>query len=132
MSSAPAAAPVSPYPPERRSHRRFSIALTATYRVVRRGRADGWTSARTINIASRGVLLEANASLTGGTPIELLIDWPLRLEGVCPLKLLVAGRIIRSDVKGVAIEAKHYEFRTAGIRKSGAQLRELKVRSFHE
>ena len=129
MSSAPIASPVSGYPPERRSHKRFPIALNADYKVIRRGRVDVLGSARTINIASRGVLLDANASLSTGTSIELLINWPLRLEGVCPLKLVVSGRVIRSDNTGVDIEAKHYEFRTAGIR-SRNRSPQLMVRSF--
>lgn len=130
MSSAPAASPVSAYPPERRSHQRFPIALDADYRILRRGRVDGLGSARTINIASRGVLLQADTSLTAGSPIELLINWPLRLQGVCPLRLFISGRVIRSDSRGVAIEAKHHEFRTSGIRDSGSRLLESKVRSF--
>lgn len=130
MSSAPAATPVGAYPPERRLHKRFPIALNADYRILRRGRVDGLGSARTINIASRGVLLEADISLAAGSPIELFINWPLRLQGVCPLRLFVSGRVLRSDHRGVAIEAKHHEFRTAGIRQSGNRPPELKVRSF--
>jgi hypothetical protein len=130
MSSAPAATRVSAYPPERRLHKRFPIALNADYRILRRGRVDGLGSARTVNIASRGVLLEADISLTAGCPIELFINWPLRLQGVCALRLFVSGRVLRSDSRGVAIEAKHHEFRTAGIRDSGGRPPELKVRSF--
>ena len=120
MFSAPAVAPVSAYPNERRSHQRFPIALTADYKIVRRGRVDGLGSARTINIASRGVLLEADEALPAAGPIVLLINWPLRLEGVCALKLVILGRIVRSDSRGVAIKAKQHEFRTAGIRLSNS------------
>ncbi len=130
MSSAPAAPPATAYPPERRSHKRFPIALNADYRILRRGRVGGFGSARTVNIASRGVLLEADDSLAVGSPIELLINWPLRLEGVCPLRLVLSGRIIRSDTHGVAIEARRYEFRTAGIRRPTGRPPDSKVRSF--
>jgi len=130
MSSAPAASPAKAYPPERRLHKRFPIALNADYRILRRGRVGGFGSSRTINIASRGVLLEADDSLAVGSPIELLVNWPLRLEGVCPLKLVLSGRVIRSDIHGVAIEARRYEFRTAGIRRPSDRPPDLKVRSF--
>lgn len=130
MSSAPAASPAKAYPPERRLHQRFPIALNADYRILRKGRVGGFGSSRTINIASRGVLLEADDSLSVGCPIELLINWPLRLEGICPLKLVLSGRVIRSDTHGVAIEARRYEFRTAGIRRPSDRPPDLKVRSF--
>lgn len=128
MSSVPAASPVVDRAGERRSHERFPIALRADYRIHRKGRLDSG-SARTINIASGGVLLEANELLATGSPIELLISWPLRLEGTCPLNLVMSGRIIRSDGSGVAIKANHHEFRTAGIRRGPGQSLGLKVRS---
>jgi hypothetical protein len=130
MFLGPAVVPVSAYPNERRSHQRFPIALTADYRIVRRGRVDGLGSARVINIASRGVLLEADEALPDAGPIQLLINWPLRLEGVCALKLVILGRIVRSDSRGVAIEAKQHEFRTAGIQSSRSRPPDSKTRSF--
>ena len=129
MSSASAATPVARHPNDRRSHQRYPITLNADYRLFHKGRADGLGSARTINIASGGVLLETDASLQAGSSIELLINWPLLLEGVCPLRLVMWGRIMRSDSRGVAIKAKQHEFRTAGIRTSGNLPPELRVRS---
>ena len=128
MSSVPAASPVVDRSGERRSHERFPIALSADYRIHRKGRVDSG-SARTINIASGGVLLEANESLATGGPIDLFIRWPIRLEGTCPLNLVISGRIIRSDSRGVAIKANHHEFRTAGIRRPPGQSPHVKVRS---
>jgi hypothetical protein len=46
----------------------------------------------------------------------LVISWPCLLEGVCPLKLIMRGRIVRSDGQRVAMQAKFHEFRTAGVR----------------
>jgi hypothetical protein len=44
------------------------------------------------------------------------LSWPFLLEGVCPLKLVMKGQIVRSDVRGVAIQYNYHEFRTAGSR----------------
>ena len=129
MSSAAAAKPSHAYPPERRLHKRFPIELKADYRILRRGRAGIVGSTQTLNIASRGVLLQADTTLAVGSTIELLVSWPLRLQGVCPLRLAISGRIVRSDSRGVAIEAKQHEFRTAGIRASGLQPLESQTRS---
>jgi hypothetical protein len=38
-----------------------------------------------------------NASLPVGGLIELTINWPLLLNGVRPLKLVLRGQIVRSD-----------------------------------
>lgn len=129
MSSAAAAKPSHAYPPERRLHQRFPIELKADYRILRRGRVDVVGSSQTRNIASRGLLLEADTSLAVGSTIQLFVSWPLRLQGICPLKLAISGRIIRSDSFGVAIEVKQHEFRTAGIRASGCQPLESNTRS---
>ena len=129
MSSAAAARPSQAYPPERRLHKRFPIELKADYRILRRGRVDVVGSTQTLNIASRGVLLQADTSLVVGSAIQLLLNWPLRLQGICPLKLAISGRIVRSDNRGVAIEAKQHEFRTAGIRASGCLPPESNTRS---
>ena len=125
---------VAPPPPnrlldERRSHRRYPISLTADYRILYRGRVDSLGSARTINMATGGVLLHPDKALLTGRQIELFINWPMMLEEVCPLKLVMWGRITRSDTSGVAIQTRQYEFRTAGIRPSQSELQEPKVRS---
>jgi hypothetical protein len=56
--------------------------------------------------------------LPAGGSIELVMNWPFLLEGVCPLKLVMRGRIVRSDGQRVAIQAEQHEFRTAGMRAS--------------
>lgn len=129
MSSAPAASPIKAYPIERRSHERFPINLKADFRVIYRNRILGLGATRTLNIGSGGVLLKPDQLLAVGASLELLISWPLRLEGGCRLKLVILGRIVRSDAGGAAVKAKHYEFRTSGIRTPGTIQAELQVRS---
>ena len=75
------------------------------------------------------MLLKPDRLLAVGASVELLISWPLRLEGGCRLKLVILGRIVRTDGGGVAVKAKHYEFRTSGIRTPGTKSAELQVRS---
>ena len=126
------APPPTNRPDERRSHRRYPISLTVDYRLLYRGRVDTLGSARTINMATGGVLIQPNESLVTGRHIELFINWPMMLEEICPLKLVMWGRITRSDIHGVAIQTRQYEFRTAGIRPSNGILPESKVRGHRE
>lgn len=131
MSPAPALAPAARFlethRADQRSNRRYPIALEIEYKLLRKGRVDRLGLGRTLNVSSGGVLFEANESLPAGSTIEVLMNWPFLLEGVCPLKLVIYGSVVRSDNKGVAVRTKHHEFRTAGARssRSGNKVRSL-------
>ena len=120
MSHAPVVAsqilPDFPKPHEQRSHKRFPISLDVQYKQLRRGRVAQHGSGRTINISSGGVLFDAESPLTPGTNVEIMVNWPFLLEGVCPLKLVMRGRVVRTEGMFTAIQAIQHEFRTAGSR----------------
>ena len=101
---------------EQRSHQRFPIELEVEYRLLTKGRSQPRGAGKTRNISSGGVLFEALGSAPQGSSIELMLSWPFLLEGVCPLRLVMRGRIVRSDMRGVAIQSNYHEFRTAGSR----------------
>ena len=103
---------------EQRSHQRYPIELEVEYRLLTRGRLPHLGSGKTRNISSGGVLFEALGSAPEAGTIEVLVSWPFLLEGVCPLRLVMRGRIVRSDDHGVAIQSNFHEFRTAGSRVS--------------
>jgi len=84
---------------DQRAHRRYPISLPVDYKLRSKGR---------INHTGSG------ESLPAGGSIELVMNWPFLLEGVCPLKLVMRGRIVRSDGERIAIQAQQHEFRTAG------------------
>jgi len=119
MSPAPALAPVrflDTHRADQRLSRRYPIALEIEYKLLRKGRVERFGLGRTLNVSSNGVLFETNEPLPPGSSIELLVHWPFLLEGVCPLKLVIRGSVVRSDSKNVAVRNKHHEFRTAGAR----------------
>jgi|SRR5579871_4950964 len=106
---------------ELRSHQRFPISLDVQYRQIKRGRISDLGSGRTINISSGGILFAADHALAPGTNLEVLVNWPFLLEGVCPLKLVMRGRVVRSEGTSAAIQTSQHEFRTAGIRAGATQ-----------
>ena len=120
MSPAPAttadAILAETYELDKRSHQRYPITLELEYKVLHRGRVECLGSGRTLNISSGGVLIDVADMVRRGRFIELVVNWPFLLEGVCPLKLVVRGRIVRTEGRAVAIKARHHEFRTAGVR----------------
>jgi len=130
MSTAPALAPavkfLESHRADQRVNRRYPIALEVEYKLLRKGRVERLGMGRSLNVSSGGVLFEANEPLPAGGSIEVMMHWPFLLEGVCPLKLVIYGSVVRSDSKGVAVRSKHHEFRTAGARSSASS---NKVRS---
>jgi hypothetical protein len=120
MSAAPivarAAVQLQDVSSELRTHQRYPIELEMEYRLLSKGRTDHLGSGKTRNISSGGVLFEAIGTPPEGSSIEVMLSWPFLLEGVCPLRLVMRGRIVRSDLHGVAIQSNYHEFRTAGSR----------------
>jgi hypothetical protein len=122
MSTAPiaarAAGRLKKVPAEQRSHQRYPIELEVEYRLLTKGHSEQIGAGKTRNISSGGVLFEALGSRPASGSIEMMLSWPFLLEGVCPLKLVMRGHIVRSDIRGVAMQSNFYEFRTTGSRKA--------------
>lgn len=107
QASAAATCPAPGYGVEQRVHRRYPINLEIDYRSDR-DQIDQHHSARTRNISSGGVLVETHDSLPVDSMIELVIHWPCLLDDNRFLKLVVRGRVVRSDSKGVAVRINNY------------------------
>jgi hypothetical protein len=99
---------------DRRADRRYPIALRLQYKLIAKGGVQCLGSGRTINISSRGVLFESDDAMPTSGQIELVLNWPFALQGVCALKLIMRGRILRTQEKTVALKTVFREFRTAG------------------
>ena len=114
---------------DQRLHRRYPITLEIEYRLLDKGRVERLGFGKTLNVSGGGLLFQANESLPVGSPIVIMMNWPFMLDGVCPLKLVIHGHVVRSDRKGVAVRSKQHEFRTAGIRSSRSLSSSSKVPS---
>ena len=96
---------------ERRGTNRYPLAFELGYRVLSE---NHYGRGRTLNISSNGVLFQSDVSLPIGTQIVMTIRWPVLLHDVCPLNLVMTGRVIRSELPTVAVQVHTYEFKTAG------------------
>jgi hypothetical protein len=101
---------------DRRTKRRYPINLDVQYKLLKHRRVERLGSGRTLNVSSGGVLFEADGLLPTSGPIEIALNWPFLLHGSCGLKLVMRGRIVRTDDKTTAMKAEFHEFRTAGNR----------------
>ncbi len=105
-----------PEPLERRESSRFPIQEELQYRVVNRRVPTSTGVGRTIDMSSSGILFSAAEHIPIGRTLEVSVDWPARLGGICLLKLVAVGPVVRSDGNLTALRIQRYEFRTRGIR----------------
>src|SRR6266568_6045435 len=101
--------------PERRGTNRFPVQQDVRYRVIqaRNDRISG--SGTTLNIGSGGILFTTEEKLALGRMVEVSVNWPARLDGVCPLQFVATGRVVRSESDKAAVRIERYEFKTRSI-----------------
>ena len=98
--------------PNRRSTHRFPLREGVRYRVVQPRAAKVSGCGTTLNIGSSGILFTTEEKLPIGRMVELSVNWPARLDGVCPLQFVATGRVVRSEHQRAAVRIEKYEFRT--------------------
>jgi hypothetical protein len=94
---------------DRRANHRYPISMELTYRVVPKGKQA--RAGRTLDISSRGICCLGLEPLPARTKLEVSLSWPILL-GSCPLKLVIVGRVLRSDAQRTAIAIIKHEFHT--------------------
>jgi hypothetical protein len=97
---------------EHRSKVRFPLELPVRYRSLGRRHpfaGNGWV----VNISSGGVLVACQHEIRAGTLVDLSVDWPSPLDGRIPLRLVIAGKVVRSGASSFAVVSTGYQFRTA-------------------
>ena len=98
---------------ERRSRLRFPFQLRVSFRTIGQSYPVAGMG-RVVNISSNGVLIAYQHEISAGTPVELNINWPARLDGRIPLQLVAIGTVVRGELFGFAVGLERYHFRTAG------------------
>jgi len=103
---------------ERRADCRYPLAAEVCYQASN-GRGRPTTGhGRTIDMSSSSVFFSIEEPVPAGTPVELSIPWPARLDGTVALNLLVTGTTVHARDGCVAVRIAHYEFRTRSSRPS--------------
>ena len=100
---------------EKRLKRRYPLQLSARYRSLSVG-SDIAGEGRTVDMSSTSILMTSQHELGAGARVEIVIDWPRRLDARVPLHLVVIGRVVRSDRFTFAVEFAQHQFRIAKSR----------------
>jgi hypothetical protein len=80
----------------------------------RKGSSIFLGSGRTKDLSNDGIRFETDHEVPRNSEIELRISWPVRLQDVCPLELVVRGPLLRSDSHGSVLKVTTCEFQTCG------------------
>jgi hypothetical protein len=99
---------------ERRKKLRFPIQRELRYKLLEGSVVVETGTGRTIDIGSAGVKFALDRHLTPGACVELGISWPVLLDASCAMRLVVFGRVLRSDGTETVCNIEKHEFRTQG------------------
>ncbi len=92
-----------------RSSRSYPVQMDLRDKVLRSGWPIQQGLGRTRQLSAAEVSFSADQNLPRGADVELSMDWPLPLGSVCPLQLLIFGRVIQSGADGSALKIARYE-----------------------
>jgi len=88
------------------------MPLDLRWKLIRRRKVLHTGDGVTVDLSSGGILFDARQSLPVGLDVELSINWPVLLNNVAAMQLVVSGRIVRATGTTVAIRMTQHEFRT--------------------
>ena len=95
-------------PTDRRRHQRYPITASAEYLLQgRRGEVV------TRDISNGGILVQSTAILPIGEHVVVRVDWSARIDGRCPLRLVITGKVLKNTSRGTVISVMQYEYRLA-------------------
>jgi hypothetical protein len=103
---------INDLPVERRKKTRFTMNRELRYKVQEDDTIVESGMGTTLDVCSGGVAFLIEHEVPAGSFIELSISWPALLQDSCPMRLIVFGRVLRSEGQKSACTVDKYEFRT--------------------
>ena len=100
---------------DRRADRRYEFELPLRF-LCKKGEAQHTGSGLTKDLGRKGIRFVSDNPPPRAADVELRIEWPVLLQGVCLLELWVWGRVLRNDEHGTVARISKYEFHTCGAR----------------
>jgi PilZ domain len=101
---------------DRRVKRRYPLDLPVQYKIMKNYLVIGTGTGTTLDMSSNGIAFATSEPVKVGSYLELSVSWPVLLNQACPLKLVVSGKVVRSDGRVVALRMERHEFRTQGAK----------------
>jgi hypothetical protein len=105
---------------DRRETNRFPVREEVRYRVLHAKGSPASGVGKTLDIGSGGILFTTEERLPMGRLVEVAVNWPVRLDGACPLQFVAVGKVVRSEATQAAVRIARYEFKTRGSNRAAA------------
>jgi hypothetical protein len=99
---------------DRRGTGRFPVREDVRYRLLLAKGLPASGVGKTLDIGSGGILFTTEERLPIGRLVELAMNWPVRLDGICPLQFVAVGKVVRSEATKAVVQIERYEFKTRG------------------
>jgi len=65
---------------------------------------------QTVELGGGGVLFQADCPPPDGASVELRMMWPILMQDVCSVILVMHGTVIRTDARGTSVRMRQYLF----------------------
>src|SRR5215469_13880635 len=102
---------------ERRISRRYGLHLP-----VRIFGSEHNSYGQTLELSSHAVVFEGVLPLRHGEHIQLEIEWPLKLQSVCPVFLGVQGTVVRAEARRTVVRIGRYGLELSGAYSAAAAI----------
>lgn len=100
---------------DRRGNRRYQFELDMRFSYEDSG-IQCLGAGLTEDLSRCGIRFHTDCPPPEGTEVEVRIAWAFLLQDVCPLELVMWGKILRTGANGTVLRMRNYEFRTCGER----------------
>jgi hypothetical protein len=67
---------------------------------------------KTVDISSRALRFTTAVPLRAGDKVKVTLNWPVLLDDTCPLKMVIYGRVVRTDGESATVRIGQHELRT--------------------
>jgi hypothetical protein len=99
---------------EKRRSNRFPVRQGIQYLAIDPGQGKSAGGGLTLDMSGSGIRISIQERIPIGRILEVSVDWPVRLNETCPLKVVLIGRVVRCEADWAALSILRYEFRTRG------------------
>ena len=95
----------------RRLEQRYRFEQPLRYVFEQRGAAQ-LRAGTTTEVGAGGVLFQTDCPPPDGVRVELRMTWPILVQGVCSVVLVINGTVVRTDGRGTSVRIDQYLFET--------------------
>lgn len=100
---------------DRRNSTRYPMAEEVSFKLLDTAHGPKQEGAgTTIDMGRGGVLFSTPVPPSPGRLLEVSVNWPVALDGTCPLKFVAVGHVVRASGTTAAVRIERYQFKTRG------------------